>query len=100
MVKELAAAQVAQAAVVKELQKPIEEQLDDAFLAKVSSKVAATRPTEAKDNVTTTDEAKEKAAGSGGGDFFAQMLEKSFGQFGSVGDATPGAPAAGAVVIQ
>jgi cation transport regulator ChaB len=98
MVKELAAAQVAQAAVVKELQKPIEEQLDDAFLAKVASKVAATRPTEAKDNVTTTDEAKEKAAGSG--DFFAQMLEKSFGQFGAVGDATPGAPAAGAVVIQ
>jgi hypothetical protein len=48
--------------------------------------------------VTTTKEAKEKAAGSG--DFFAQMLEKSFGQFGSVGDATPGAPAAGAVVIQ
>jgi hypothetical protein len=101
MVKELAAAQVAQAAVVKELQKPIEDQLDDAFLAKVASKVAATRPTEAKDNVTTTDEAKEKAAtASGGGDFFAQMLEKSFGQFGSVGDATPGAPAAGAVVIQ
>jgi cation transport regulator ChaB len=98
MVKELAAAQVAQAAVVKELQKPIEEQLDDAFLAKVASKVVATRPTEAKDNVTTTDEAKEKAAGSG--DFFAQMLEKSFGQFGAVGDATPGAPAAGAVVIQ
>jgi hypothetical protein len=98
MVKELAAAQVAQAAVVKELQKPIEDQLDDAFLAKVASKVAATRPTEAKDNVTTTDEAKEKAAGSG--DFFAQMLEKSFGQFGSVGDTTPGAPAAGAVVIQ
>jgi hypothetical protein len=98
MVKELAAAQVAQAAIVKELQKPLEEQLDDVFLAKVSAKVAATRPTEAKDNVTTTDEAKEKAAGSG--DFFAQMLEKSFGQFGSVGDATPGAPAAGAVVIQ
>jgi cation transport regulator ChaB len=98
MVKELAAAQVAQAAVVKELQKPIEDQLDDAFLAKVASKVTATRPTEAKDNVTTTDEAKEKAAGSG--DFFAQMLEKSFGQFGAVGDVTPGAPAAGAVVIQ
>jgi hypothetical protein len=98
MVKELAAAQVAQAAVVKELQKPIEDQLDDAFLAKFASKVAAVRPTETKDNVTTTDEAKEKAAGSG--DFFAQMLEKSFGQFGAVGDATPGAPAAGAVVIQ
>jgi hypothetical protein len=98
MVKELAAAQVAQAAAVKELQKPIEDQLDDVFLAKVAGKVAATRPTEAKDNVTTTDEAKEKAAGSG--DFFAQMLEKSFGQFGAVGDATPGAPAAGAVVIQ
>jgi hypothetical protein len=101
MVKELAAAQVAQAAVVKELQKPIEEQLDDAFLAKFASKVATTRPTEAKDNVTTTEEAKEKAAAaSGGGDFFKEMLEKSFGQFGSVGDATPGAPAAGAVVIQ
>jgi hypothetical protein len=98
MVKELAAAQVAQAAVVKELQRPIEEQLDDAFLAKVASKVAAARPTESADNVTTTKEATEKAAGSG--DFFAQMLEKSFGQFGSVGDATPGAPAAGAVVIQ
>jgi hypothetical protein len=98
MVKELAAAQVAQAAVVKELQKPIEDQLDDAFLARVASKVAAARPTESVDNVTTTEEAKEKAKGSG--DFFAQMLEKSFGQFGSVGDATPGAPAAGAVVIQ
>jgi hypothetical protein len=98
MVKELAAAQVAQAAVVKGLQKPIEDQLDDAFLAKVASKMAAARPTESADNVTTTKEATEKAAGSG--DFFAQMLEKSFGQFGSVGDATPGAPAAGAVVIQ
>jgi cation transport regulator ChaB len=101
MVKELAAAQVAQAAVVKELQKPIEDQLDDAFLAKFASRVAAARPTESAENVTTTEEAKEKAAtASGGGDFFAQMLEKSFGQFGSVGDATPGAPAAGAVVIQ
>jgi hypothetical protein len=98
MVKELAAAQVAQAAVVKGLQKPIEDQLDDAFLAKVASKMAAARPTESADNVTTTKEATEKAAGSG--DFFAQMLEKSFGQFGSVGNATPGAPAAGAVVIQ
>jgi cation transport regulator ChaB len=101
MVKELAAVQVAQAAVVKELQKPIEEQLDDAFLAKVASKMAAVRPTESAENVTTTEEAKEKAAkASSGGDFFKEMLEKSFGQFGAVGDATPGAPAAGAVVIQ
>jgi cation transport regulator ChaB len=98
MVKELAAAQVAQAAVVKELQKPIEDQLDDAFLAKVATKVAAARPTESADNVTTTKEATEKAAGSG--DFFAEILKKSFGSFEATGEAVPGAPAAGAVVIQ